>query len=147
MARTPAKENAMIHDTPLVVTELDAARIRELGSRLPANSRSLRDLVEQVAVDAEIVPGPQVSPDVVTMNSTVSFRDEQTGLTSRVTLAYPAEASIAERRISVLSPVGRALLGRAVGAVAEVELPDGGLRAIRVLAIHYQPEASGDFER
>ena len=55
--------------------------------------------------------------------------------------------SIAERRISVLSPVGRALLGRAVGAVAEVELPDGSVRPIRVLEIHYQPEASGDFDR
>ena len=89
----------------------------------------------------------KVAPDVVTMNSTVSFRDEPTGLDSRVTLVYPAEVAIAERRISVLSPVGRALLGRAVGAVAEVELPDGGTRPIRVLEIHYQPEASGDFNR
>lgn len=140
----------MMYYTPLVVTELDAARIRELGHRLPDGGRGLaglRDLVEQVEADAEIVPGPKVAPDVVTMNSTVSFQDEQTGLVSRVTLAYPAEVSIAERRISVLSPVGRALLGRAVGAVAEVELPDGSPRAIRVLEIHYQPEASGDFSR
>ena len=140
----------MMYNTPLVITELDAARIRELGNRLPDGGRGLpglRDLVEQVEVDAEIVPGPKVAPDVVTMNSTVSFRDEQTGLASRVTLAYPAEVSIAERRISVLSPVGRALLGRTVGAVAEVELPEGGPRTIRVLQIHYQPEASGDFNR
>ncbi len=140
----------MMYYTPLVVTELDAARIRELGHRLPDGGRGLpglRDLVEQVETDAEIVPGPRVSPDVVTMNSTVSFKDEQTGLASRVTLTYPAEMSIAERRISVLSPVGRALLGRTVGAVAEVELPDGSPRAIRVLEIHYQPEASGDFNR
>ena len=140
----------MMYYTSLVVTELDAARIRELGSRLPDAGRGLpglRDLVEQVEADAEIIPGPRVSPDVVTMNSTVSFRDEQTGLVSRVTLVYPAEVSIAERRISVLSPVGRALLGRAVGAVAEVELPDGGARSIRVLEVHYQPEASGDFDR
>lgn len=140
----------MMYFTPLVVTELDAARIRELGNRLPDRGRGLpglRDLVEQVEVDAEIVPGPKVSPDVVTMNSTVSFRDEPTGLDSRVTLVYPADVAIAERRISVLSPVGRALLGRAVGAVAEVELPDGGVRPIRVLEIHYQPESSGDFDR
>lgn len=140
----------MMYFAPLVVTELDAARIRELGNRLPDGGRGLpgfRDLVEQVEVDAEIVPGPMVSPDVVTMNSAVSFVDEKTGLASRVTLVYPAEMAIAERRISVLSPVGRALLGRAVGAVAEVKLPDGGVRPIRVLEIHYQPEASGDFDR
>ena len=140
----------MMYFTPLVVTELDAARIRELGNRLPDGGRGLpglRDLVEQVAVDAEIVPGATVSPDVVTMNSTVSFVDEQTGLASRVTLACPSDVAIAERRISVLSPVGRALLGRTVGAVAEVELPDGGVRPIRVGEIHYQPEAAGDFDR
>ena len=136
--------------TPLVVTELDAARIRELGARLPDGGRGLaglRDLVDQVTSDADIVPGAQVAPDVVTMNSTVSFRDEQTGLTHRVTLVYPADVAVAERRISVLSPVGRALLGRTAGAVADVALPDGSERRIRILEIHYQPEASGDFER
>jgi len=140
----------MITDSPVVVTELDAARIRELGARLPDGGRSLpgiRDLVDQVTEMAEIVPGRQVAPDVVTMNSTVSFRDEQTGLLHRVTLSFPLEASISDRRISVLSPVGRALLGRSVGATAEVETPDGVARAIRVVAIHYQPEAEGDFTR
>ncbi|MBL0141855.1 MAG: GreA/GreB family elongation factor [Betaproteobacteria bacterium] len=140
----------MMNITPVVVTERDAARIRELGNRLPDGGRSLqglRDLVEKVHEDAEIVPGPKVSPDVVTMNSTVSFVDERTGLTSRVTLVYPAEVSIAERRISVLSPVGHALLGHTVGAITDVELPDGSPRPIRVLEIHYQPEASGDFDR
>ncbi len=140
----------MMYYAPRVVTELDAARIRELGHRLPGGSRALeglRELVEEVESDAEIVPIPAVSADVVTMNSIVSFRDELTGLVSRVTLAYPAEMSVAERRISVLSPVGRALLGRTVGSVAQVELPDGSPRPIRVLEIHYQPEASGDVGR
>lgn len=140
----------MMYSTPRIVTDLDAARIRELGHRLPDRGRGLaglRDLVEQVDSDADIVPGAKIPADVVTMNSTVSFRDEQTGLVSRVTLVYPAEMSIAERRISVLSPVGRALLGCTVGATTEVDLPDGGQRRIRVIAIHYQPEASGDFDR
>ncbi len=81
------------------------------------------------------------------MNSIVSFQDEETGHVSRVALVYPADMSIADRRISVLSPVGRALLGRAVGAVAEVEAPGPGPRAIRILAIHYQPEAAGELTR
>ena len=124
--------------------------MRELGHRLPGGSRALegfRELDEEVESDSEIVPIPAVSADVITMNSIVSFRDELTGLVSRVTLAYPAEMSVAERRISVLSPVGRALLGRTVGSVAQVELPDGSPRPIRVLEIHYQPEASGDVGR
>ena len=140
----------MMYYTPLVVTDRDAVRIRELGKRLPDAGRGLtglRDLVEQVDAEAEIVPGNGVPADVVTMNSIVSFQDEETGHVSRVALVYPADMSIAEHRISVLSPVGRALLGRTVGAVAEVSLPDGSERQIRILEIHYQPEASGDFER
>lgn len=137
----------MMYYTPLVVTDRDAVRIRELGKRLPDAGRGLpglRDLVERVDAEAEIVPGTGVPADVVTMNSIVSFKDEETGHVSRVSLVYPADMSIADHRISVLSPVGRALLGRAVGAVAEVEAPGPEPRAIRILAIHYQPEAAGE---
>ena len=140
----------MMYYTPLVVTDRDAVRIRELGKRLPDAGRGLpglRDLVEQVDAEAEIVPGTGVPANVVTMNSIVSFQDEETGHVSRVALVYPADMSIADHRISVLSPVGRALLGRAVGAVAEVEAPGPGPRPIRILAIHYQPEAAGELTR
>jgi regulator of nucleoside diphosphate kinase len=137
-------------DSLPVITELDAARIQDLGSRLPNGGRgyaALDRLIEKVTHEAEIVPGPRVSADVVTVNSRVSFRDELTGSVHRVTVVYPEEMSMADRRISVLSPVGSALLGQAVGSVASFELPDGTLREIRVLELHYQPEASGEYTR
>jgi regulator of nucleoside diphosphate kinase len=62
-------------------------------------------------------------------------------------VVFPQDVSIPDRRISVLSPVGRALLGRRVGEVASIELPDGDTRDIRIRAIHYQPEASGHIDR
>lgn len=133
-----------------IITELDAARIRDLGARLPDRGQrlaALTELIEMVTNEAEIVPGRRVGPDVVTLNSIVSFRDEATGSVHKVTLVYPADMSIGERRISVLSPVGRALLGQSVGGVTKVELPDGGFREIRVLELHYQPEAAGEFTR
>lgn len=133
-----------------VITELDAARIRELGSRLPGQGQglgALEDLIEMVTGECEIVPGKRVPPDVVTVNSKVSFRDELTNAVHTVTVVYPQDFSIPDRRISVLSPVGRALLGRRVGNVASFSLPDGTSRDIRVLEIHYQPEASGDLTR
>lgn len=133
-----------------VITELDAARIRELGQRLPGGGEryaTLHGLIEMVEQEAEIVPGDRVDPDVVTVNSTVSFRDEATQSVHRVTVVYPQEMSVGARRISVLSPVGRALLGQRAGDIAGVELPDGSLRAIRVLEVHYQPEAAGHFAR
>lgn len=133
-----------------VITELDAARIRELGTRLPGQGQglgALEDLIEMVTGECEIVPGKRVPPDVVTVNSKVSFRDELTNAVHTVTVVYPQDFSIPDRRISVLSPVGRALLGRRVGNVASFSLPDGTSRDIRVLEIHYQPEASGDLTR
>jgi regulator of nucleoside diphosphate kinase len=133
-----------------VITELDAARIRDLGSRLAHRGEPLEavnELIEMVTHGAEIVPSRRVAPDVVTLNSVVSFRDQRTQTVHKVTLVYPADMSIAERRISVLSPVGRALLGQSVGGVSQVELPDGAHRAIRVLELHYQPEAAGEYTR
>jgi len=133
-----------------IITELDAARIRELATRLPDRAErlsALSELIEMVTHEAHIVPSRRVSPDVVTVNSIVSFRDEVTRSVHKVTLVYPQDMSIGERRISVLSPVGRALLGQSVGGSSKVELPDGTFRQIRVLDLHYQPEAAGEFTR
>lgn len=140
----------MSYESLRVITELDAARIRELGARLPDRGRGLRalhGLLDVVEQEADIVPGKNIAPDVVTVNSTVSFRDEATESVHRVTVVYPNEMSIGHRRISVLSPVGAALLGKRAGSVAQVALPDGTHREIRVLEVHYQPEASGHFAR
>ena len=140
----------MSYESLRVITELDAVRIRELGARLPDAGRglaALNGLIDVVEQQSDIVPGASIPPDVVTVNSTVSFRDEPTGSVHRVTVVYPNEMSIGHRRISVLSPVGAALLGQRAGSVAAVVLPDGTRREIRVLEVHYQPEASGHFAR
>lgn len=131
-----------------VITELDALRIRELGARLPDRGRSLTalgTLLALVGEEAEIVPGERIAADVVTVNSTVSFRDLAAGENHTVTLVYPPEASITQRRISILSPVGQALLGRRVGDTTTVAMPDGDPRRLRLLRLLYQPEAAGDF--
>ena len=133
-----------------IITELDAARIQEMGARLPGHGEglaALNELIAKVTHEAEIVPGRKIAPNIVTLNSIVSFRDELTGAVHKVAVVFPADMSIAERRISVLSPVGRALLGQSVGGIAKVELPDGTLREIRVTELHYQPESEGDFTR
>ena len=140
----------MPYDPIPVVTELDAARIRELGARLPGRGEglaALSSLIERVEQEADIVAPEHIGPDVVTVNSTVSFRDELTDSVHRVTVVYPQEMSVGQRRISVLSPVGAALLGQRVGQVARVALPDGTTRELRVLELHYQPEAAGHFTR
>jgi regulator of nucleoside diphosphate kinase len=132
-----------------VITELDAERIRTLGRRLPNREWGMTALDEllDIADAAEVVPGARVPADVVTVNSTVSFREQGVGTVHRVTLVYPAEFSFADRRISILSPVGRALLGRRVGDRVAIQTPGGSEREIQIIAMHYQPEAAGHFTR
>jgi regulator of nucleoside diphosphate kinase len=82
--------------------------------------------------------------DVVTMNTTVELRDLDTGELETYTVVYPERADIALNRISVLAPLGTALLGSRAGDVVEVRVPAGRLR-IRVEEIHFQPERVGAY--
>ena len=82
--------------------------------------------------------------DVVTMNSTVDCIDDISGDTHPVTLVYPRDADAAAGRVSVLAPVGSALLGLSVGQQIDWQAPGGRALRLRVVAIRYQPEAAGD---
>jgi regulator of nucleoside diphosphate kinase len=78
------------------------------------------------------------------MNSRVRFVDEGSGVESEITLVFPGQADVESNRISVLAPVGSALLGLSVGDTIDWPLPTGRSRRLRVVAITYQPEAAGD---
>ena len=77
---------------------------------------------------AQVVLRSQLPPDAVTMNSTVRLRDLETGEEETYTLVYPADADIGENKLSVLAPVGTALLGYRVGDVVEWPVPAGVAR-------------------
>jgi regulator of nucleoside diphosphate kinase len=87
------------------------------------------------------VAAHEVPPDVITMHSTASLIDLDTGEELVYTLVFPAEADIRQGKISVLAPVGTAMLGYGVGAVFEWPVPDG-LRRLQVKDVLYQPEAA-----
>ncbi len=125
------------------LTELDHVRITRLLQRQQADLACIDDLLDQ----ADVVPSRAVDPDVVTMYSQVQLRDMAAGTRSTFTLCYPADAEPAAGLVSVLSPMGRALLGLRVGDRAQWATPDGALRAAEVCALLFQPEASGDYTR
>ena len=126
------------------LTELDHVRITKLMQRLRLEAAA-GDSLETLLDGAELVPSRQVAPDVVTMYSQVLLRDLATGERRTVTLCYPDDAEPAEGFVSVLSPVGIALLGARVGSVVDW-MPPGGRRVeVEVLALLFQPEASGDY--
>jgi regulator of nucleoside diphosphate kinase len=84
---------------------------------------------------ADVLPAAEVPEDVVTMHSKVSYVDESNGERRRVTLVYPEEADVPAGRISVLAPVGAALLGLSRGQSIDWEFPKGIRRRLRVLAV------------
>ena len=83
--------------------------------------------------------------DVITLNSTARLVDQETNEEMVYTLVFPEAADIAQGKISVLAPIGTAMLGYKTGDTFEWDTP-GGKRTLRVQEILYQPEASGHEE-
>lgn len=99
--------------------------------------------LEEELARAVVVPRQEIPRDVVTMNSRVVFENETTGERREVTLVYPREADIDAGRISVLVPVGTALLGLRVGQSIDWKLPSGETHRYRIIEVPYQPERAG----
>jgi regulator of nucleoside diphosphate kinase len=131
----------------IFITEQDLDRLTRMlethGSRRDAKAM---DALEEELGRAKVVDARDIPADVVTMNSRVRFEDLKTGEQLEVTLVYPSSADADSHRISVLAPVGSALLGLAVGQSIVWPLPDGSERHLRVITVTYQPEAAGDLE-
>ena len=84
---------------------------------------------------AHVLPAEKLRPDIVSLGSQVEFRDEQTGKSQEVILVYPLHADIARRRVSVLTPVGAALLGLSVNQTISFRARTGERRELKVLKV------------
>lgn len=123
-----------------LLTELDHVRLSKLVDRAGLTE----SLIEEVLEDADTVPSREIEGDVVTMHSRVEL-DFDDGSRGTLTLSYPIDADAAQGKVSILSPVGAALIGLRAGARAQWQEPGGRERCARVRAIVFQPEASGDY--
>ena len=128
------------------LTELDYVRISNLVRRV-STSGSVAPSVSALMDFADLVPSREIAPHVVTMYTRVRVCDAHTQVERELTLCYPQDADVDTGFVSVLSPVGGALLGVAVGGTATWDTPDGRLESAQVREILFQPEASGDFTR
>ena len=113
----------------------------ETYSRLPGV-----EALEEEMNRANVVEPTEVPPEVVTMNSTVEFIDDKTGQTFQMTLVYP-DAVTGHETVSIVAPVGSALLGLSVGQSIVWQIPGGRELNLRVLKVLRQPEAMGEFHR
>lgn len=115
----------------IIVTEADAAILGMMRLNEPLR----RELARAVIVSSEAVP-----PDVATMNSQVRYTDETNGVTRTVALVYPRAAQARKVLVSVLTPLGTALIGLSVGQTIEWAFPDGSRRRLKLEEVLYQPE-------
>lgn len=138
----------MAGETTIYITEIDRQRLEKLieiaGQRDDAANREYLRKLEHELDMAETVAPAEVPADVITMRSKVRLRDLTSGEEMIYTLVFPTEADSVDGKISVLAPIGTAMLGYRVGSVIEWQVPSG-LRRIKVEEILYQPEAAGDY--
>ncbi len=131
----------------IVITQHDADRLRTLIDEMDdfGGRKDLAALAGEL--DRATIVAPEAIPsNTVTMNSSVILRDVEQSKEKTITLVFPADADIDAGAISVLAPVGTAILGFKEGDVIEWPVPSG-LRRFLVEKVLYQPEAAGDLER
>lgn len=145
--RTRARAIAVDTKPNIVISSLDAERLEALLDALPANAFPGKDALEAELARADIVPPDQVPPSVITMNSTVRFRVESSNQQFTLTLVYPKDMDSSSEKISILAPVGGALLGLSVGDSIDWPKPGGGMIRVRVEDVLYQPERAGEYHR
>lgn len=131
----------------LIISSLDAERIEQLIESLPAGAFPGKSDLESELARAKVVAPEDVPNTVVTMNSTVAFEIDDTHESFNLTLTYPKDLDGSSDKISILAPVGSALLGLSQGDVIEWPKPSGGMLKVRIKEVIYQPERAGEFHR
>ena len=132
---------------PLVISSLDADRLDHMLQGLAPGSFAGRAALEAELLRATVVEPQAVPEDVVTMNSTVRFRVLDTDEVFTLTLVYPKDMDDSGAKISILAPLGAALLGLSQGAEIDWPKPGGGEIRVRIEEVAFQPERAGQYHR
>lgn len=129
----------------ICISSRDLERIETLLDSLPENYGELKDRLLDEMARADVVAPEAIAPTVVTMNSRVTFTVISTGQTMTRTLVYPKDMEPGTDKISILTPMGSALLGLNIGQEMEWFIEPNKPMSVRVEQIDYQPERAGHF--
>lgn len=135
----------MAQKRQIYITSFDLQRLQDHLDNLDLNTRKQFHALEGEINRAKIVEPKKVPENVITMNSRVIYRDVEDESNSEITLVFPEQSDVGQGRMSVLSPIGTALLGYAVGDELEWAVP-GGTRRLKIEELLYQPESAGDLD-
>ncbi|HET7753668.1 MAG TPA: nucleoside diphosphate kinase regulator [Anaeromyxobacteraceae bacterium] len=132
----------MTQTVPITLIEEDFAKLRELvAQHVTTRDAGAAEQLELEIERARVVPSHEAPRDLVTMNSRVHFEDSRTGRARVVELVYPPDADASAGRVSVLAPIGAALLGLSVGQSIEWPLPNGTTALVKIVGVDH-PAAS-----
>ena len=130
----------------IILTRLDVQRLEALIDNLDDSLPGVVALQEELDRAESVVGQTEVPAGVVTMNSRVHCREQGSGKDYHLTLVYPKDANADEGKISILAPVGSALLGLQVGQHINWPAPGGKTLKLELLEVEYQPEAAGNYD-
>lgn len=133
----------------IYITKFDLARLKELlevGISFKERDRDYLESLRNELDRAHIVDPTAVPDDVVTMNSRFRLKDMETGEEKNYSLVFPSEADMTQNKISILAPIGTAVLGYRAGDSVDWQVP-AGKRTVRIQEILYQPEAAGRYDQ
>jgi regulator of nucleoside diphosphate kinase len=131
----------------IVISSLDLERLEKLLDSLPKDAFPGKAELETELARADIVEPTDMPATVVTMNSTVRFKVASSSDEFTLTLVYPKDVDANSDKISVLAPVGSALLGLSQGDEIEWPVPGGAMLNVRIEEVLYQPERAGEYHR
>lgn len=131
----------------IIISSMDLERLENLLESLPAHSVPGMEALAAELYRAEVVEPRLMPPDVVTMNSKVRFKVDASQEEFCLTLVYPKDLDGSGEKISILAPVGSALLGLSEGCEIDWPKPGGGLLRVRIEEVVHQPERSGEYHR
>jgi len=129
------------------ITDYDMQRLRKLleGAQLwSQKDRGYLEHLEEELDRAVLVPSAKVPANVVTMNTQMRVKDLDSDNEMLIQLVFPSEADFERGKISILAPIGTALIGYRSGDTVEWNVP-AGIRRLQIEEITYQPEAAGDY--
>ncbi len=129
----------------IYITEHDMQRLRALIEIYGGGNTPYLDRLEEELDRAKVVDPRDIPSDVVTMNSVVRIRDLDTGEERSFALVFPNKTGLGEKAVSILAPIGSALIGCREGETLDWEVP-AGIRRIQITQIVYQPERIGNYD-
>jgi regulator of nucleoside diphosphate kinase len=137
-----------VEQRSIYISAFDKKRLLALIDAEISGRGRLDDSLQNLKSELEkgiVVEPDKMPPNVVTMNSTVLFRDMEDNEEMTYTLVFPAHADMDQSKLSILAPIGTALIGYREGSIIEWKVPSG-VQRIKIEKVLFQPESQGSYE-